>query len=146
MTPTSLSPDWPCAQGYVWFTRRRGSTIDTRVLGTGPPYKANMGTPVNSESIENRDLVVCYRAHLTNDSTADPPNTSTSAGPTSSSLLLAADPLDDRSDTSHRQQSRFGEPGVSFDRRFRDAHNVTGMSVPRSRDRSRSGRELRSAV
>jgi len=26
-----------------------------------------MGTPVNSESIENRDLVVWYGAHVTND-------------------------------------------------------------------------------
>lgn len=92
MTAASLSPDWPCAQGYVWFTRRRGSKIDTRVLGTGPPYEANMGTSVNSESIENRDLVVWYGAHVTNDSTADPPNTGTSAGPTSSSSAASCRP------------------------------------------------------
>jgi hypothetical protein len=30
-----------------------------------------MGTPVNSESIENRDLVVWYGAHVTNDAALD---------------------------------------------------------------------------
>lgn len=64
MTAASLSPDWPCAQGYVWFTRRRGSKIDTRVLATGPPYEANMGTSLNTKSIEYRDLVVWYGAHV----------------------------------------------------------------------------------
>ncbi len=51
-----------------------------------------MGTPVNSESIENRDLVVWYGAYLTTDITADPPNTGTSAGPTPSSSAASCRP------------------------------------------------------
>ena len=69
------SPDWPFPQGDVWFTHYRGSEIDTGVVATGPPYEANIGTFVNGEPIENRDIVVWYGAHVTHDITAEPPGT-----------------------------------------------------------------------
>lgn len=71
----ATSPDWPFPQGDVWFTRYRGSEIDTGVIATGPPYEANIGTFVNGEPIENRDVVVWYGAHVTHDITAEPPGT-----------------------------------------------------------------------
>jgi hypothetical protein len=67
------SPDWPFPQGDVWFTRYRGGEIDTGVLATGPPYGANIGTFVNGELIEDRDVVVWYGAHSTHDPTTEEP-------------------------------------------------------------------------
>lgn len=69
----ATSPDWPFPQGDVWFTRYRGSEIDTGVIATGPPYEANIGTFVNGDPIENQDVVVWYGAHVTHDITAEPP-------------------------------------------------------------------------
>ena len=63
----TASPDWPFPQGDVWFTRYRGTEIDTGVTATGPPYEANIGTFVNGESIVDTDVVVWYAAHATHD-------------------------------------------------------------------------------
>jgi Cu2+-containing amine oxidase len=76
------SPDWPFPQGDLWFTRYRASELETGVTATGPPYEANIGTFVNGEPIENKDVVVWYGAHVTHDITAEPPGThGHSAGP-----------------------------------------------------------------
>ncbi len=69
----SASPDWPFPQGDVWFTRYRGSEIDTGVVATGPPFEANIGTFVNSESLDGRDVVVWYGAHVVHDVSAEGP-------------------------------------------------------------------------
>jgi hypothetical protein len=67
------SPDWPFPQGDVWFTRFRGTEIDTGVTATGPPYEANIGNFVNGESIEDADVVVWYGAHATHDASHEEP-------------------------------------------------------------------------
>jgi V8-like Glu-specific endopeptidase len=84
VTAASLSPDWPFAQGLrVVHPLSRLRDRHPRARHRRPS-EANIGTFVNSASIENRDLDVWYGAQVTNDITADPPKTGTPADPTSS--------------------------------------------------------------
>jgi len=67
------SPDWPYPKGDLWFVRYRSTEIDDGSVAVGPPYEAGIDGFVNSELIENADVVVWYGAHFTHDVSHEEP-------------------------------------------------------------------------
>ncbi len=69
------SPDSPFPRGDVWVLRYHGNELDDGVNHTEPPCEAQIDGFVNSESVDQQDVVIWYAAHVTHDIAAEPPGT-----------------------------------------------------------------------